>query len=400
MTEVALALPLDDAGRLSREAAHYGHRVLAECAGADELATRLAALEPELVIVSASPQYLNARLLATCDELGVRLVVVGDATAERRHAGALGIVDTIPAPVTWAALAPDPVVSEPGLPAADGVELPRTPRVGRGRIVAVWGPGGAPGRTSLAIAIAAEFAVAGRTVALADADTHGAAVAPSLSLLDEAPGFAAACRLAGMNGLTPAEFDRIALSHRVGGGAIRVLTGLGHPRRWPELTADRIAGVLTAARGWVDATVIDVAAGIEQDEELSSDVAAPRRNAATLAVLASADRVVAVGAADPIGLSRFLRGHAELLEHTTPDRVTVVANKLRAAAIGLDPAAQVRQTLERFGGIRDPVWVPWDPAAFDAALLSGRTLVDAAPRSPARQAVRRLVLERLGGGRG
>jgi len=141
--------------------------------------------------------------------------------------------------------------------------------------------------------------------------------------------------------------------------------------------------------------VLDTAASLEQDEELSSDLVAPRRNAATIAALRAADHVVAVGAADPIGLARYLRAHAELLETAAPDRVTTVVNKVRSSAIGLRPAAQITQTLSRFGGITDPVLVPWDPASFDAALLSGRTLLDVAPRSAARVAVRRLVHERL-----
>jgi MinD-like ATPase involved in chromosome partitioning or flagellar assembly len=121
-----------------------------------------------------------------------------------------------------------------------------------------------------------------------------------------------------------------------------------------------------------------------------TDLNAPRRNAATIEVLRSADLVVAVGAADPVGLSRFLRAHAELAELVEPDRVLTVINKLRSSAIGLNPAAQVRQTLARFGGIEAPVLVPWDPAGFDVALLSGRTLLDAAPRSSARIAIREL----------
>jgi Flp pilus assembly CpaE family ATPase len=51
----------------------------------------------------------------------------------------------------------------------------------------------------------------------------------------------------------------------------------------------------------------------------------------------------------------------------------------------------VRQTLARFGGVQSPLLVPWDPAGFDAALLSGRALLDAAPRSGARAAIREVA---------
>src|SRR5690606_16260898 len=152
-------------------------------------------------------------------------------------------------------------------------------------------------------------------------------------------------------------------------------------------------GVLDAVRGWADVTVVDVAASLERDEELQSDVAAPRRNAATLEALRRADRVVAVGAADPVGLARLLRGCSELAEHGEPEGVTLVANKVRASVVGLDPAGQVRATLERFGGIAPRHLVPWDPAAFDAALLGGRSLPRAAPRSSARAVVRALAAD-------
>ncbi len=415
MSDVGLALPVADVDRLGAEAQRFGHRVVAEVADADALAPKIALAKPEVVIAAASAPHLSARLVAACDAHGVRLVVVGDSPRERRFAAALGVVDPVPGPPAWtlltpgtgipaALVSPPPPASLPPVPVvaprtmAEPVveETSRRPDrtpVTRGTVVAVWGPGGAPGRTSLAIALAGELAASGRSVALADADTHGAAVAPSLGLLDEAPGFAAACRLAGTNALTAAELDRVASVHRSG---IRVLTGIGRPARWPELTPARIAGVLDAVRSWAGITVVDVAAGLEQDEELVSDVAAPRRNAATLEVLRGADRVIAVGAADPVGLARFLRGHAELLEHVAPDRVTVVANKVRSGAVGLDPAGQVRATLERFGGVAPAHLIPWDPAGFDAALLSGRTLVDVAPRSPARAVIRKLAAELSG----
>ncbi len=113
------------------------------------------------------------------------------------------------------------------------------------------------------------------------------------------------------------------------------------------------------------------------------------------ALAEEADVILAVGAADPIGLARFLRAHADLLELVGPEPVRVVVTKVRSAAVGMSPASQIAATLLRFGGIADPYLVPWDPAAFDAALLAGRTLQEAAPRSPALAALRQLVRREL-----
>ncbi|MEO5919542.1 MAG: regulator [Pseudolysinimonas sp.] len=404
MTSFAIAMPLDDEQRLVAESARYGNSIVARCSGADELTSRVTGVVPEAVIVTADPQYLHAGLIAECDAVGVRLIVLAPTAEHLRYARSLGVMDARVGEVSWPTVlggavpalegvagvatdAPDPVEDQPG-------PMPSTRRR-QGTVIAVWGPSGAPGRTSLAIAVAAELAEVGNSVALADADTHAASIDPALGLLDEAPGFAAACRLAGGDALTNQEFERIAEWKRSGRSGFWVLTGLGRPSRWPELTGERVAGVIGAAREWVDVLVLDTASSLEQDEELSSDLVAPRRNAATIAALRSADHVVAVGAGDPIGLARFLRAHAELLETATPDRVTAVVNKVRSSAIGLNPSAQIGQTLARFGGIADPVLVPWDPAAFDAALLSGRPLLDAAPRSTARLAIRAFVREGL-----
>ncbi len=398
MTSFALAVPLNDEQRLVSEAARFGHSVALRCSGADELAGRIGGTGVEAALVVADPQYLSPRVIEACDSAAVRLLVVAQHPEHLKFARSLGIADARVGAVDWRIVSGE-AVAEVEM-AAHSVEIePRKPEVPapqrRGIVIAVWGPAGAPGRTSLAIAIAAELADAGTSVALGDADTHAASIDPALGLLDEAPGFAAACRLAGAGALTVGEFERIAEWNRSGHSGFWVLTGLGRPSRWPELTADRVAGAIVAAREWVDVLVLDTASSLEQDEELSSDLVSPRRNAATLAALRTADHVIAVGAADPIGLARYLRGHAELLETATPDRVTTVVNKVRSSAIGLNPSAQISQTLARFGGITDPVLVPWDPAAFDAALLGGKPLLDAAPRSAARLAIRKLVRDRI-----
>ena len=395
MTAVAVAVALDDARRLSATATYHGHSVALECAGASELTARLRSTGVDVALVAATPQYLDAALIAECDRGGVRLVVFAPDAAGRRLATSLGILETVDGPPGWEALDAEPMSVRPGeLPsesAKRSVTVPGSAQRGRGRVVAVWGPGGAPGRSSIALALAAELADLGVSVTLADADSHAASIAPMLGMLDEVPGFAAACRLAGSGSLTREEFERIAEMHRTRGGAFRVLTGLGRPSRWPELTSSRVEATLRALRDWNEVVVVDVAASLESDEELSSDLAAPRRNAATISVIAEADAVIAVGSADPVGLARFIRAHAELLELVDPSRVSVVVNRLRSGAIGLSPTAQVRQTLLRFGGIENPEFIPYDRAAFDAAALSARTLTEVAPRSPARAAVQRIA---------
>jgi MinD-like ATPase involved in chromosome partitioning or flagellar assembly len=386
VARIALALDPDLERAMAEQAARHGHEIVAIAASAWELERSVASLQPAAAIVGGAARTLTPELLATCDEHGVRLLVVVDSEPDRRRAASIGLVETIDSSATWQEI-------EPRILGSSVPTVEPGPRE-RGMTIAVWGPSGAPGRTTLAVTLASELAAAGRSVALGDVDTHGAAVAPTLGLLDEAPGFAAACRLAGSGSLDRTELERIGERYPSPAGSFWVLTGIGSPSRWPELSAEKVAAVIRECRDWVDVTVLDVGSSLEVDEEISSDVFAPRRNAATIAALREADHVVAVGSADPVGMSRFLRAYAELVETVSTHSITVVMNRLRASAVGLAPASQVAQTLARFGGIEQPVLVPYDRAAFDAALLSGRAVGDVSPRSAARIAIRDLAWTR------
>lgn len=61
----------------------------------------------------------------------------------------------------------------------------------RGSVVAIWGPTGAPGRTTVAVTLGDELARLGYASLLVDADVYGGTVAAVLGLLDESPGLAA-----------------------------------------------------------------------------------------------------------------------------------------------------------------------------------------------------------------
>jgi len=388
MAGIMLALDAATEDRLLRDIVASGHDVLRRVAGAHDIVSAVETAPTDVVLVSAAPRCLTAEVLSACDRRGVRVVALAATEGERRNAVAIGLHEVIDADAPWADI--EPLLSA-RLPASanDGDRRQDAAR-SASRVLAVWGPAGAPGRTTVAITLAAELATAGRSVVLIDADPYGGTIAPALGLLDEAPGFAAACRLAGSDSLTTAELERVA--QRYGGErGFRVLTGIARASRWPELSEERVRRTLDACRSWMEYVVVDTGFSIERDEEISSDLFAPRRNAATVAALEGSDHVVAVASADPVGLARFLRAHAELVEMLEGQRLTVLANRVRASVVGLNPGGQVAQTLLRFGGIEEPVLVPHDAAGTDAALLAGTTLRDVAPRSPALAAVARFV---------
>jgi MinD-like ATPase involved in chromosome partitioning or flagellar assembly len=256
---------------------------------------------------------------------------------------------------------------------------------GDGVILAVWGPTGAPGRTTLAVNIAAECAQAGHEALVVDVDTYGGAVAQALGLLDEAPGIAALARASLHGALT----DDVIWRHTLTAGKrLKVLSGMSRASRWPELSRSALEDIWSTLRRHAQVTVIDCGFSLEQDEDIVYDTRAPQRNGATLSALAAADVIVVVGTSEPVGIQRLVQALTELSESTIAGgSQIVVANRVRSAVAGRHPEEAIADALVRYSGV-DRVWiVPFDDRACDAATLAGKTLSERAPRSLARRAI-------------
>ncbi|MDO4254156.1 MAG: P-loop NTPase [Kocuria sp.] len=274
-------------------------------------------------------------------------------------------------------------------------------------IVVVWGPHGSPGRSTVAVNVAAEIAHLGYPVTVVDLDTWGPSVATMLGLLDETAGVALACRAADRHRLDHAALDRASVRVDLGGAHMDVLTGLTRPERWPELRGGSVDKMLQACRnlpsgqqGAPPIVVVDVGFCLDEDEELSFDTQAPQRNAAALTAVEVADVVVAVVSADVVGLTRAATSLPGLLERTT-GAVMVVANKVRQTAAGRSPRAGVRDAWESMGvPVRINDYLSFDPITMDQALLDGSVLLESSGKSAVRaeiNAIAQNVLRRLSG---
>lgn len=383
-----------------------------------ELAELLAACQSGLAraaVVAAGSEELTASLVDRLSAVGVVVIALTDnpeetvrlrtigVAAEARAVDAAALAARISAAVaqlSGTGAGPGPAAGDGAASVAAAGQVPRSSGAqtvtaspgAKGRIITVWGPAGAPGRTLVAANIAGELAAEGHSVLLVDADSYGASVAALLGLLDEAAGLAQACRLADQGLLDADALLRIATTVPTKAGALRVLTGITRADRWTELRAAALTLVLERAREIADVTVVDTGFCLEADDELGFDSGAPRRNAATLRSLELADTVFAVGAADSIGVPRLVRGLAELQAAVPQAAPQVVLNKVRTSAVGRSPERQLRAAWERYGPSAPlSAFLPSDPAASDAALLSGALLLESAPESELRHAIAILV---------
>ncbi|GAB3363690.1 AAA family ATPase [Modestobacter lapidis] len=391
-------------GALDRD--DHGVTVVRRCVDVAELLAAAATGTGQAALLSAELRRLDGAAVARLTAAGVAvvgLVEPGDEPATERLRK-LGVGRVIPAdssPELIARTLREAVTGGP--PAGHDVADPRTALpalglpaepadgpAGRGRVVAVWGPTGAPGRTTVAVGVADEAARLGVASLLVDADVYGGVVAQVLGLLDESPGIAAAARQTGAGTLDVPALARLAWSVHP---RLRVLTGLARADRWPELRPGAVAAVLEEARRLAALTVVDCSFNLEEDEELSFDTAAPRRNGATLTVLEAADDVLCVSGADPVALQRAVRALAELREVLPDVQPRLVVNQLRRGPVPGDPRAEIAAAFERFAGQQVDTFLPADRRATDTALAAGRSLAEVAPGSALRIALRSLAAE-------
>ncbi|CAI9409385.1 hypothetical protein HIDPHFAB_01276 [Nocardioides sp. T2.26MG-1] len=280
-------------------------------------------------------------------------------------------------PPTPPGLGPPPSGPPIGPPAEAPVEVPVP-----GRVVVVWGPAGAPGRTTVATALAAESARRRRRTVLVDADPYGGAVAQQLGILDEVSGLLAAARLASSGQLE----ERFASVQRGIDAHLSVVTGLPRGDRWVEVRAGALEHLLEVGRDRAE-VVVDTGFSLE-DEGVPELGTRPGRNQMTLGALEVADEVVVVGSADPVGLSRLARGLVELRDATGGRPVHVVVNRMRAT-LGWSER-DVAGMVSGFARLAGLHFLPDDQATVDRALVTGRTLVEVGD-SPLSRAVGRLA---------
>ncbi|HVV77859.1 MAG TPA: hypothetical protein VHC43_17720 [Mycobacteriales bacterium] len=376
-----------------------GVTVVRRCVDVADLLAAAAAGIGQAVLLSADLRRLDRVAVHRLRTAGLAVVALASedaATRDRLRGLGIDAVVAEAAPASGVAAAVVAAVRGAGTEVRDSASLyPAGPApddassLDVGAVVAVWGPVGAPGRSVVAANLAAELAGLGHPTLCVDLDTYGSALAQLVGLLEDGSGVAAACRAANAGALDGATLRRMAVEVRP---QLRILSGITGPHRWHELRSASLEVLLDRARRSFRYVVVDVGFCVEQDEELSYDTVAPRRNGAAVDVLGACDVVVAVAAADPIGIARFVRAVVDLPRPRNGQRPITVINRVRRAAVGRgDAAQQIAIALGRYAAIDDAVLVPDDPAMADTAVASGRIWSEVAPSSPARVAVRDLA---------
>jgi MinD-like ATPase involved in chromosome partitioning or flagellar assembly len=345
--------------------------VLKRCVDVDELLAASSACQANVALVALDAPGLDQAATDLLHRHQVRVVAVrGTGSPEAAHTRAARIgVDCLACANDVSEIADHVESGGDVLTVVPDLEDALAPAVTDvGRIVTVWGPAGAPGRTTVATSVAAELARRGVRTTLVDADPYGGSVAQHLGVLDEVSGLLTAARLTGDGDLE----TRFASVPRALADGLSVVTGLPRPDRWTEIRAGVVEHLLevAAAHGHV---VVDTGFSLE-DEPVGDLTSRPGRNQLTLGAIDVADEVVVVGGADPVGLSRLAWALVELRERRAGAPVRVVVNRMRAS-LGWSER-EIVGMVEGFARLAGVHFLPDDRAAADRALVTGASVVD------------------------
>ena len=258
------------------------------------------------------------------------------------------------------------------------------------RTISVWGPAGAPGKSTLALNLADSLAFAGQRTLLIDSDL----VAPSLALMvgaaDQATGLSAACKLAREANLDPAELHRVSIKVDAAGPSFWLLPGISGASRWPEITPSAIETILRAASRDFDVAIFDLASSLEP--ALRTDAAALARNELTRYLVSNVDRLICLAQPDAVSVHRMLRQLPDLQRLRADAALTLVINRVRQSVNGSKPERQLSETFNSLVKINPAFFLPDDPATCDSALRGGVPVRLIKRRSTFAVAVRALAL--------
>lgn len=330
----------------------------------------------DAVVVVGDPIWFDPQCGRDASDAGTKIVALAPdpLAAERlRMLGAVVVlidasVDDIVEAARGAA-APAPVPLDEPLP--------------RGSVCAVWGPKGAPGRTTIAVELAATLAALEPDTLLVDADTYGGDISQLLGVVDDVGSIIWAGRLAARGELTERLFAGELC--RIGPRGPVLLAGIPRSDLWPEISDLGWRELVAAVRRVFRFVVCDVGFSLEA-EPSSFEQGRDGRNRLALSTLSGADHVVAVVRADPVGIKNFLWAYERLREVVDEDRVLIVANRVQSGE-----RKEVADLLKRYLRTRRIVLVPDEPPRFAEAVASGTAVCSSRPGSAIASAIQELA---------
>ena len=214
----------------------------------------------------------------------------------------------------------------------------------KGLLIAIAGFGGACGRTTALKEIGWQLSKLGAKTCLVDSDTYGPSLDQELGYEPNQNGLLELCRsIERKNSVIQTHFDLLPeVSEN-----LSLVAGLPRISRWTDLRVSSLRELWRKSREAFDVVITDVGAVLELDHSLMHETSLPRRHAASLTALESAQVTFICARADSVGIARLVRGYLEFHELFANSEVHV----LLWGVVSDSQSKDVRAAVSRHTGI-------------------------------------------------
>lgn len=253
-------------------------------------------------------------------------------------------------------------------------------------IVTVWGPHGAPGRSTIALGLAEQWASSGERVCLIDADTIAPSLDRMIGMTEDVSGLLIAARYADQGAL---DQRSLASACRRLSDSLWLMTGIGTPDRWTQARPSALDHVWKECSAHFDRVVIDVGP-LLRTEEIDDPFHSlgMQRDAATLSALRASATVVAVTRPDAIGATRLVEDLSQLRLIAPTIPIDVVVNRVPRKLTAVQD--KVRDVL-REAGLSLPLHVVNDDPGISSCVQQGALLSEVSATMKSRRRLRKLT---------
>jgi MinD-like ATPase involved in chromosome partitioning or flagellar assembly len=315
----------------------FGMHVQRRCVDGVDIRAAIQVSDCQGVLVSDVTPRINQDLIAELSEKQIKLIAITSDVDYWQGLGATHCIELDPKnPLNGIKQ-----VSELMRGESQVVEPTSDPR---GVLIAVAGFGGACGRTTAVKEIGWQLSKFGAKTCLVDADTYGPSLDQELGYEPNQNGLLEVCRaIERRNSSIQTNFDLLpAVSEN-----LSLMSGLPRISRWTDLRVTTLRELWRKSRDAFDVVIADVGAVLEIDHSLMHEISLPRRHAASLTALESAQVSIICARADSIGIARLVRGYLEFHELFAKSEVHVVLWGVTSEAQSKD----VRTAVSRHTGI-------------------------------------------------
>jgi MinD-like ATPase involved in chromosome partitioning or flagellar assembly len=292
----------------------FGMQVQRRCVDGVDIRAAIQVSDCQAVLVSDATPRINHDLVTELSERNIQLIAI---TSDVDFWHGLGVSDCIELdqknPLSVIKSVADIMRGE--LRTIEQLPDPK------GLLIAIAGFGGACGRTTAVKELGWQLSKLGARTCMVDADTYGPSLDQELGYEPDQNGLLELCRAIERKGsllqtqydLLPAASDNLSL-----------VAGLPRISRWTDLRVGTLQELWRKSRETFDVVIADVGAVLEIDHSLSHETSFPRRHAAALTALESAQVAIICARADAVGIARLVRGYLEFHELFAKSEVHVV----------------------------------------------------------------------------